>query len=124
MPKRDGFVRGVGLILAAALVVAQPARSAAPRQTQDHDPTPQPALALMAQPTSGGRFPPVGPTSATVFPLTAPPTSTLEPPPDGGGRVAVDALYVRDQPNFDSQVIGLVGYGTAVFPVGRNANTT
>jgi SH3 domain-containing protein len=123
MPMRDRFMRGVGLMLVVSLLAARPAQSTALRQSQDPEPTPPPALVVAAQPTSGGRIPP-GPTSSTVFPLTAAPTNTLEPAPTGGGRVAVDALYVRDEPKFDSSVIGLVGYGTAVFPVGRNANTT
>jgi hypothetical protein len=38
--------------------------------------------------------------------------------------VAVEALYVRDEPSFSGNVLGVVPYNQSLYPVGRNGDAT
>jgi hypothetical protein len=63
-----------------------------------------------------------GVTATLGAPAATPlPTTTLSPPPMGGGRVAVQVLYIRQEPSFGSSIIGSLFYNDVVLPIGRNA---
>ncbi|MBN1312113.1 MAG: hypothetical protein JXB30_11905 [Anaerolineae bacterium] len=64
----------------------------------------------------GGASPIPPPPAATPLP-----TVTLSPPPVGGGRVAVEVLYVREEPSFGSPILSSLFYDDVVYPVQRNA---
>jgi len=111
-------VVALGLI-AASGVTAQAA-------AMDLAGTPSPAPTSEAtRPTSTeppARLGTVTPVVGTQPPVRA--TPTLMPPPGSGGRVAVEALYVRDQPSFSGNVVGVIPYGQSVYPVGRNGDSS
>lgn len=95
---------------------------------------------VQAAPSLQGESTPVPTLESTEAPATVPParlgtvtpvvgtpgapraTPTLQPPPSSGGRVSVEALYVRDQPSFSGNVIGIIPYNQSLYPVGRNGD--
>jgi len=99
-----------------AVVIAIPAKAAPPGQESAPEPTPTPT------PTQGRV--PSQPTPITQATAPTGPTATLIAPPDGGGRVAAEALYVRNNPSFEGVVIGTIAYNQSLYPIGRNANNT
>lgn len=106
-------------LLAASGFTAQ----AAPSQ-QDGTPSPAPTgqETQSASTDQPGRLGTVTPVSGTPVVVRATPTLLL--PPSSGGRVAVEALYVRDEPSFSGNVVGVVPYGQSVYPVGRNGDSS
>jgi hypothetical protein len=85
--------------------------------------------AALAAPLEQGQTPvPPDPRYPTVTPRSGTPgtglsvTPTLIPPPDGGGRVAVDVLYIRENSSFGSTLLGSLLYNQVVFPRGRSAD--
>ncbi len=61
--------------------------------------------------------------TATVYRgPTSTPTPTLQPPPPGGGRVAVRVLVVRTGPALDWAPLGGLNYDEIIYPVGQSAN--
>ncbi len=120
---------GASLVLLALVMgLALPVRAAPSRQAQIKPPqileseTPSPTPSPTRTPE--GRIPPGGSPEPPLTPPSGPPTPTLLPPPDSGGRVMVDALYVRKEPDFDADVLGLIAYNQSIYPIGRNANNT
>ncbi len=60
--------------------------------------------------------------TSTPFGPTPTPTETLLPPPQGGGRVAVEVLVVRVGPDQSWPALGGLQYGQVVYPVARSVN--
>lgn len=63
----------------------------------------------------------VTPTDVVAGP-TYTPTTTLQPPPSGGGRVSADTLAVLSFPDSDAGLIGTLRYDDVIFPIGRTAS--
>jgi hypothetical protein len=118
---RERIIAVCGVFL--SLIIAVGGSTQAALALQGDEPSPEPPTSEPSQPAPTlppGRLVTVTPVLGT--PGIPRPTPTLEPAPSSGGRVAVDALYVRDEPAFSGDVVGIIPYGQSVYPVGRNGD--
>lgn len=97
----------IGLVGIAVALLALAGASAAMAAPGDQD---QPTATPSPTRTPGY----VGPTFT--------PTTTLMPPPEGGGRVAVAELVVRYGPSQDYDALGGLPWNAEVYPIARSEN--